>query len=216
MRPFGYPVIIFNTIDHLGKFDGKADEGFFVSENTPNITGSGPNWLFDIDALTKSMNYKPVVAGNQSNGNAGTKASDDADNEKKVTEEPGKEGGDTSNEGDRVDKEKNDSVNSTNNINTASDGNNTNNVNSVTTVGIEVNVVSSNTSIKLPNDQNMPELEDIVYSNDYEDVGAEADMNNLDTFMPVSPIPTTRVHKDHPVELIIGDLNSAPQTRRMT
>ncbi|GJU96988.1 retrovirus-related pol polyprotein from transposon TNT 1-94 [Tanacetum coccineum] len=37
-----------------------------------------PNWLFDIDALTKSMNYKPVVAGNQSNGSAGTKACDDA------------------------------------------------------------------------------------------------------------------------------------------
>ncbi|GKC88135.1 putative ribonuclease H-like domain-containing protein, partial [Tanacetum coccineum] len=40
--------------------------------------------------------------------------------------------------------------------------------------------------------------------------------NNLDTFMPVSPIPTTRVHKDHPVEQIIGDIHSAPQTRRMT
>ncbi|GJW35482.1 ribonuclease H-like domain, reverse transcriptase, RNA-dependent DNA polymerase [Tanacetum coccineum] len=62
----------------------------------------------------------------------------------------------------------------------------------------------------------MPALEDIVYSDDDEDVGAEADMNNLDAFMPVSPIPTTRVHKDHPVEQIIGDLNSAPQTRRMT
>ncbi|GKA36781.1 putative ribonuclease H-like domain-containing protein [Tanacetum coccineum] len=37
-----------------------------------------PSWLFDIDALTKSMNYKPVVEGNQSNGNAGTKACDDA------------------------------------------------------------------------------------------------------------------------------------------
>ncbi|GKA51608.1 retrovirus-related pol polyprotein from transposon TNT 1-94 [Tanacetum coccineum] len=97
------PVTILNTIDHLGKFDGKADEGFFVgystnnkafrvfnnrtriveenlhvqfSENTPNIAGSGPNWLFDIDALTKSMNYKPVVAGNQSNGSTGTKACD--------------------------------------------------------------------------------------------------------------------------------------------
>ncbi|GJS77239.1 reverse transcriptase [Tanacetum coccineum] len=34
--------------------------------------------FFDIDALTKSMNYKPVVAGNQSIGNAGTKACDDA------------------------------------------------------------------------------------------------------------------------------------------
>ncbi|GJZ99282.1 retrovirus-related pol polyprotein from transposon TNT 1-94 [Tanacetum coccineum] len=51
---------------------------------------------------------------------------------------------------------------------------------------------------------------------DDEDVGTEADMNNLDAFMPVSPIPTTRIHKDHLVEQIIGDLNSAPQTRRMT
>nr|GEV98523.1 putative reverse transcriptase domain-containing protein [Tanacetum cinerariifolium] len=37
-------------------------------ENKPNVAGSGPTWLFDIDTLTKSMNYKPVVAGNQSNG----------------------------------------------------------------------------------------------------------------------------------------------------
>ncbi|GJV48209.1 hypothetical protein Tco_1438421, partial [Tanacetum coccineum] len=206
---------------------------------------SGPNWLFDIDALTKSMNYKPVIAGNPSNGNAGTKACDEAgkarmetlhfkdyillplwtadplisqssnsspdaefkpsrDNENKVTEEPEKEGGDPSNEGDRVDKEKNDSVNSANNINTASDGNKTNNVNTVKSTiniaGIEVNAVSSNTSIELPNDPNMPEWEDIVYSDDYEDVGAKADMNNLNTFMPVSLIPTTRIHKDHPVE----------------
>ncbi|GJZ35373.1 putative ribonuclease H-like domain-containing protein [Tanacetum coccineum] len=40
--------------------------------------GSGPDWIFNIDALTMSMNYKPVIAGNQSNGNAGTKASNDA------------------------------------------------------------------------------------------------------------------------------------------
>ncbi|GJU10254.1 putative ribonuclease H-like domain-containing protein [Tanacetum coccineum] len=80
----------------------------------------------------------------------------------------------------------------------------------------KVNVVGAKTSIELLDDPNMPELEDIVYSDDYKDVGAEADMNNLNTFIPVSPIPTTRIHKDHPVEQIIGDLNSAPQTRRMT
>ncbi|GKD15389.1 hypothetical protein Tco_1199796 [Tanacetum coccineum] len=101
MRPFGCLVTILNTIDHLGKFDGKADEGFFVgyslnsksfrvfysktriveenlhirfSESTPNVVGSGPDWLFDIDALTRTMNYKPIVAGTQSNGFAGTKA----------------------------------------------------------------------------------------------------------------------------------------------
>ncbi|GKF25894.1 hypothetical protein Tco_0081788, partial [Tanacetum coccineum] len=51
---------------------------------------------------------------------------------------------------------------------------------------------------------------------DYEDVGVEADMNNLNIFIPVSPILTTRIHKDHLVEQIIRDLNSAPQIRRMT
>ncbi|GJV89354.1 putative ribonuclease H-like domain-containing protein [Tanacetum coccineum] len=112
MRPFGCPVTILNTIDHLGKFDGKADEGFFVgyslnskafrvfnsrtriveenlhirfSESTPNVVGSGPDWLFDIDALTRTMNYEPIVAGTQSNGFAGTKASDNAGQARKET-----------------------------------------------------------------------------------------------------------------------------------
>ncbi|GKE39230.1 hypothetical protein Tco_1462635 [Tanacetum coccineum] len=139
------------------------------------------------------MNYKPVVTGNQSNGSVGTKACDDASKARMETEKMKR---------------------STNNINTASDGNSTNNVNvvssSVNVAGTEVNVVDPKTSIELPNDLNMPELEDIVYLDDDEDVGAEADMNNLDAFMPVSPIPTTRIHKDHIVEQIIGDLNSTP------
>nr|GEU50301.1 ribonuclease H-like domain-containing protein [Tanacetum cinerariifolium] len=98
MRPFGCPVTILNTLDHLGKFDGKANEEFFIGysvnsnafrvfnsitriveetlhitflENKPNVVGSIPTWLFDIDTLTKSMNYKPVVTRNQFNGKAG-------------------------------------------------------------------------------------------------------------------------------------------------
>nr|GFB54325.1 hypothetical protein [Tanacetum cinerariifolium] len=35
--------------------------------NKPNVAGSGPTWLFDIDTLIKTMNYKPVNADNQSN-----------------------------------------------------------------------------------------------------------------------------------------------------
>ncbi|GKF77783.1 hypothetical protein Tco_0230253, partial [Tanacetum coccineum] len=120
----------------------------------------------------------------------------------------------------RINQEKDDNINSTNNINTASDGNITNNVNAVSSivnaVVTKVNADYPKTSIELPNDPNMPELEDIVYLDDDENVGAEADMNNLDAFWPVSPILTTRIYKDHPVEQIIGDLNSAPQTRRMT
>ncbi|GJV67590.1 ribonuclease H-like domain-containing protein, partial [Tanacetum coccineum] len=89
MRPFGCHVTILNTLDYLGKFDGKLDERFFVRyslnskafrvynirtrkveeslhirflEDKPIIVGDGPKWLFDIDVLTKSMNYVPVVA----------------------------------------------------------------------------------------------------------------------------------------------------------
>nr|GEW30835.1 hypothetical protein [Tanacetum cinerariifolium] len=65
-------------------------------------------------------------------------------------------------------------------------------------------------------DPNMPELEDITYSDDEEDVGAEADFTNLETTITVSPILTTRVHKDHPATQIIGDLSSSTQTKSMT
>ncbi|GKF75883.1 hypothetical protein Tco_0225327, partial [Tanacetum coccineum] len=79
-----------------------------------------------------------------------------------------------------------------------------------------VNDVDLKSNIELPDDPNMPKSEDIVYSNDDENIGAEADINNLDAFMHVSPIPTTRINKDHPVDQIIRDLHSTPQTRRMT
>ncbi|GKA23457.1 putative ribonuclease H-like domain-containing protein [Tanacetum coccineum] len=62
-------------------------------------------------------------------------------------------------------------------------------------------------------DPNMPILEEIAYLDDDEDVG---DMNNLNTFMHVSPIPTTRLHKDHPLKQIIRYIHLALQTRRMT
>nr|GEY39703.1 retrovirus-related Pol polyprotein from transposon TNT 1-94 [Tanacetum cinerariifolium] len=61
----------------------------------------------------------------------------------------------------------------------------------------------------------MLEREDFAYS-DHENVGAEADFNNLETSITVSPIPTTRTHKDHPVAQIIGDMSSTTQTRSMT
>ncbi|GKG04360.1 hypothetical protein Tco_0314747, partial [Tanacetum coccineum] len=86
----------------------------------------------------------------------------------------------------------------------------------INAASIEVNVVGEKTSIELSDDPSMPELDDIVYSDDDEDVGAEADMKNLNTFMLVSPILTTRIHKDHSVEQIIEDLNLVHQTRRMT
>ncbi|GJZ88062.1 putative ribonuclease H-like domain-containing protein [Tanacetum coccineum] len=149
--------------------------------------------------------------------------------EKKDAEDLGNESGNSTKGKDsevpstyepRINQEKDDYINSINNINTASDGNSTNNVNAVSsTVNAavtEVNVVDPKTSIELLNNPYMPELEDIVYSDDDEDVSAEADINNLNAFMPISPIPTTRIHKDHPAKQIIGYLHSAPRTRRMT
>ncbi|GKF87342.1 hypothetical protein Tco_0258219, partial [Tanacetum coccineum] len=130
----------------------------------------------------------------------------------KVTKELGKEGGDPSKEGERDDQEKDADVNNTNSVYTVSS--------SVNTIGSSfVNADGSTfvNAVDLPDDPTMPALEDYsIYdlsSND-QNVGAEADMNNA--FMPVSPIPTTRIHKDHLVEQIIEDLNSTPQTRRMT
>ncbi|GJR83583.1 putative ribonuclease H-like domain-containing protein [Tanacetum coccineum] len=105
MRPFRCHVTILNTLDNLGKLDGKSDEGFFVRyslsskafrvyntrtrrieenlhigflENKPMIEGNGPKWLFDIDSLTQSMNYVPVVAGTILNEFAGTISNESA------------------------------------------------------------------------------------------------------------------------------------------
>nr|GEU88412.1 ribonuclease H-like domain-containing protein [Tanacetum cinerariifolium] len=121
MTPFGYPVAILNTLDPLGKFDGKADEGFLVGYSNTD---------------------------------------DDVAFEVKEPEFEGKK------------------------------------------PEFEVYV----SPIK---------LEDITYSDDVEDVGAEADFTNLETTITVSPIPTTRVYKDHPMTQIIGDLSSSTQTRSM-
>nr|GEX81035.1 hypothetical protein [Tanacetum cinerariifolium] len=118
------------------------------------------------------------------------------------------------------------SSNNTNGVNAASTPvttvglNSTNSTNTSSVVGPSINVVSSNFELggkssymdpsQYPDDPDMPALEDITYSDDEEDVGAQTDFSNLETNINVSPIPTTRVHKDHPVTQIISDLTSAP------
>nr|GEW08412.1 hypothetical protein [Tanacetum cinerariifolium] len=73
MKPIGYPVTILNTLDHIGKFEGKANEGFLVGYF---VNSMGPKWLFDIDSLTISMNYKPITVGNQTNHDVGKEIHD--------------------------------------------------------------------------------------------------------------------------------------------
>nr|GEU42472.1 hypothetical protein [Tanacetum cinerariifolium] len=68
-------------------------------------------------------------------------------------------------------------------------------------------------SVAGPSNAAMPNLEDLSHSAD--DVGAEANINNMESIILVSPIPTSRIHKDHPTSQIIGDLSSTTQTRSM-
>ncbi|GKB03975.1 hypothetical protein Tco_0832118 [Tanacetum coccineum] len=242
----------------IGKFDGKVDKGFLVGysinsmafrvfntrtkkveenlhitflENKPNVAGSGPDWLFDIDLLTNSMNYELVTAGNQTNRNAEDAVADDAGkktNEKLVNEGERncqeKEGGDSNKEGDqnvqdfRVELD---------NLLVQQMESYATSTNRVSTVSPFVSAAgqSFNNADDLLTDSLMPDLEDItdllnigIFSGAYddEDEGVEADLNNLETTINVSPIPTTRIHKDHPKDQIIRDINSATQTKRMT
>nr|GEU70289.1 retrovirus-related Pol polyprotein from transposon TNT 1-94 [Tanacetum cinerariifolium] len=318
MRPFGCLVTILNTLESLGKLEVKVDEGFLVGysvsskafrvfnsrtrivkealhvnflENKPNVVGSGPTWLFDIDSLTRTMNYQPVITGNQTNPSAGFQ---DKFNAEKAGEEvdqqymlfsvwssgftnPQNYDGDAAFDGKEHDFEakksefeviltpsssaqsrKQDaktkkeakgkihvesfigyrdlsaefedcSNNSSNEVNATGTivptiGQNfSNNTNPFSDDG-PLNTIASSTQGKssfidasqLSDDPDMPELEDITYSDNEDDVGVEADFNNLETSITISPILTIRIHKDHPVSQIIDDLSSTTQTRSMT
>nr|GEY03907.1 putative reverse transcriptase domain-containing protein [Tanacetum cinerariifolium] len=160
MRPFGCHVTFLNTKEYLGKFDDKADEGFFIgysinsktfrvfssisriveenlhirfSENTPNIARSGPK-----SKSSQNDGFQPL-----------------SDDGKKVNE-------DLRQESKCKNQEKEDNVNITNNVNVA---------------GINrVNAVNANSNNELPFD---PEIT-FNFLNDHEDVDEMAYMNNLD------------------------------------
>nr|GEV80027.1 hypothetical protein [Tanacetum cinerariifolium] len=130
----------------------------------------------DMLPLEGKSQAEPVVARNQSNGNAGTKACDDAESKSSQDDgfQPSSDDGKKVNENPRQeseckDQEKEDNVNNTNNVNDAGKNG--------------VNVVSANTNNKLPFDPEMTTLEDTStfnFSSDHEDDDEMADMNNLD------------------------------------
>nr|GEV64460.1 hypothetical protein [Tanacetum cinerariifolium] len=245
MRPFGCSVTILNTLDHLGKFDGKADEGFLVEysvnskalrvfnsrtrkieenlhvnflENKPNVAESGLEWLFDIKLLTNSMNYEPVFTGNQSNGDAGEVNASDQPGDVNAGDQPGDvNAGDI--QGDAKEISRNDDVCQGNEIRTDSSIDAVNaastNINTASNI-IAAGSLNINTVDSIQT--NMPTLEATgIFDGvfDDRDLGTVADTNNLDSSTVVSPIPTTIMHKDHLTEQIIGDPNLNTQTRRM-
>nr|GEX70680.1 hypothetical protein [Tanacetum cinerariifolium] len=183
-------------------------------ENKPNVVGSGPTWLFDIDTLINTMNYQPVTAGNQSNPSAGVQETFDA---KKVGEEsvqqyvlflvwssssihPQNTDEDAAFEVKEPEFERRKPQSEVHvSSSSSAQSKNINEDNAVVSPVPAVGQISTN------NTNTFSELEDITYSDDEYDVGAEADFNNLETSITVSPIPTTKVHKDHHVTQIIGD-----------
>ncbi|GKD81571.1 putative ribonuclease H-like domain-containing protein, partial [Tanacetum coccineum] len=264
MRPFGCPLTILNTLDPLGKFDGKSDEGYLLGysttskafrvynkrtkrveenmhidflEDQPNVTGSGPDWMFDLDFRTNTMNYIPVSVENLVNVDADNDVQDSED----VAE---KEEQHILTEADQALKDDFERMiaqeiaaqaTNINKLNTSRPSVSTSNSPLVSTANIPyASAASTPTGANiggslfvylggqipidastLPNadlsiDPNMSDLEDDsgVFSNDGifsgayndEDMGAKANFNNMDNTIDVSPIPTLRVHKDHPKE----------------
>ncbi|GJU61249.1 ribonuclease H-like domain-containing protein [Tanacetum coccineum] len=190
----------------LGKFNRKADEGFFVGYST----NSKAFRVFNSRTRIVEENL------NQSNGNAVTKACDDA-GKARVETVLGKEyillplwiqdppfsssPKDSPNAGFKPlgEEEKKDAKDLGNEGGNPKD-----------------NVVDENIVYGCADDPNILDLEEIGRFSDAEDDGAEADMTNLDTHIPVSHVPTTIIHKDHPLNQVIRDLQLATQTRQMT
>ncbi|GJX73873.1 retrovirus-related pol polyprotein from transposon TNT 1-94 [Tanacetum coccineum] len=224
MRPFGCHVTILNTLDYLGKFDGKSDEGFFVGyslnskafrvynirtrkveenlhirflEDKPIIAGDGPKWLFDIDVLTKSMNYVPVVAGTNSNDFVGTEESIGAGHSSKETG--------SSQDYILMPLWKDGSLFDSSSKNASNDEPQpSSNARKKDDEG-----VCKESGIA---DQEKPENS----TQDVNNVGPKVDMSNITTTYPVPSTPNTRIYKDHSLDHVIGEVQSGVQTRRMT
>ncbi|GJX10402.1 hypothetical protein Tco_0200261 [Tanacetum coccineum] len=189
-------------------------------ENAPNVTGNGPNWLFDVDSFTISMNYVPVLARNQKNGIVGTRDNiviGQAEKKKepkqeyilipicttdplisqdpKASEEDAEEKPTEMDESGASDKDGKDDQATRNNdpsspVNAAEASN-------AFEEHLFENFSPFKNAFSLPHVSNVTPMDDTgIFGNAYddEDVGAEADLNNLETTMNVSPIPKTRIH----------------------
>nr|GEX53152.1 hypothetical protein [Tanacetum cinerariifolium] len=220
---------------------GGNPKGGKISSNGKIKTGSGPTWLFDINSLTRTMNYQPVTTENQTNPSVGfpdkidaEKAGEDIKQQYVLfpvwssgSTNPQNNDRDAAFDGKEHDfdaKKPKFEVNLSPSSSaqsrkqddkTKKEAKGKSHVESFTgyrDLSAEFEDCFDNSS----NEVNDVELEDINYSDDENNVGAEADFNNLETSITVSPIPTTRIHKDHPVSQIIGDLSSTTQTRSIT
>ncbi|GJU44638.1 putative ribonuclease H-like domain-containing protein [Tanacetum coccineum] len=260
MKPFGCHVTILNTLDKLGKFDGKSDEGFFVGyslsskafrvyntrtrkvqenlhigflENKPMIEGNGPKWLFDLDSLTQSMNYVPVVAGTFSNDFAGKQGVSESSTSSQQDQDcivmpiwkdasyfgddaPRSVADAQIQDKDRL-QDENDATEKSHEDSSLKDNGTADQ--QVNTASPEVNTGSRDVSTAVP-EVNTATPEDLVGpSHASEDTQVEfqgIELGNIPQSYAVPTTPHTRIHKDHPINHVIGDVKSSVQTRRMT
>ncbi|GKA87666.1 putative ribonuclease H-like domain-containing protein [Tanacetum coccineum] len=223
MKPFECPVTILNTKDHLGKFD----EGYFIGysviskamrvfnkrtriveetlnfrflENAPNVKGNRPDWFFDVNSLSKSINYVPVVIGNQTNSILGTKDNivagpkdSEEDAGMKPTEVNESEASDKGEEDDqdkRSDFER--LLQQENTVGPSHDNivgpllDNTAGTIDSTAIAFEEHLFACFSPFKnasaLPHVPNVFSIDDTgIFGNAYDDVKEEVDMNNVDT-----------------------------------
>ncbi|GJU12752.1 putative ribonuclease H-like domain-containing protein [Tanacetum coccineum] len=201
MRPFGCPVTILNTLDPLGKFDGKAEEGFLVGYSV-NSKAFRKEASEQSDAVRKE--FEAQCNRELLQGKA-TKAS--STNSFNTVSTP---------------------VNAASAPRTSNDAGpsfvplggsfplNVNNfLDDPLMPDLEDTAEVQNTGIfgSAFDDEDLD-----TYNSPFADqvMGAEADFNNMEPSTVVSPIPTTRIHSIHPKNQIIGDPKSAVQTRGMS
>nr|GFA06381.1 hypothetical protein [Tanacetum cinerariifolium] len=215
MRPFGYHVTILNTLDPLGKFEGKVDEGFLNNDKDVAFDEK------EHDAKKPKSEVNVSPSSSAQSGKQDNKSKKKAKGKSPVESSIGYRH--LSDEFEDCFKNSSNEVNAAGSIVPTAGQNSSNSTNPISAAGPSKTTASpthGQSSFKdasqPTNDLDMPELEDITYSDDENDVGAEANFNNLETSITVSPIPTIRIHKDHHVSQIIGDLSLTTQTRRMT
>nr|GEX39548.1 hypothetical protein [Tanacetum cinerariifolium] len=179
-----------NVLDHVSRNNGASIS--FRRFNYIDAQGRSKSWL----GSPKETNFLTIISKDFPSAEFKLPGEE----EKKDAEDPGNEDSEVpSTEEPRVNQENDENVNSTNNINTVSPADNT--------AGIKDNVVGENIVYGCADDPNMHALEEIGSFSDAENDDSGADMNNFDTYFQVNHVPTTRIHKDHPINQM--DVKSA-------
>ncbi|GJQ95390.1 putative ribonuclease H-like domain-containing protein [Tanacetum coccineum] len=202
MRPFGCHVTILNTLDHLGKFDGKSDDGFFVGYSLNSKAFRVYNIRtrkVEENLHVRFLEDKPIIAGG---GRYGSLFDSSPKNTSNDEPQPSSDVGEKDDESGIDDQEK--PEDSSLDVNTGGP--------SINTASTNFNTGSLNINTVSPTVPTAP-LES-TYADFFGDE-SEFDLSNIATTYPVPSTPNTRIHKDHSLDHVIGDVQFGVRTMRM-